>query len=254
MPRKKNKLNPETTTAVSGFPLSWLRAAYKFHTFAYRDPRSAFASAPGVPVVSPTTVLLGIASTLFSLGKGNEAKDFIGIAHICKVIIDAPNGVIFFRAFHQLRRYETDAVKEKKEKHKPNVRIGLTKINQGIREYGLVDGEITIYVGVTQEYLELVRLALLNLGHLGTHDSLCALAGNIEMCSEPADIVYLPIEKWQGKLEEGTTAVTLSRFKEELKPTLKHWWIAGGEDTEKVPYFIKGRFEGTTRGKIYHKY
>ena len=53
-------------------PLSWLKAAYHLHTFAYRDPRSAFSSATGLPVLSPTAVLLGIASTLFNLGRADD--------------------------------------------------------------------------------------------------------------------------------------------------------------------------------------
>lgn len=140
MPRKKTKEDSQAIVPAPAPPLIWLKAAYKFHTYAYRDPRSAFASAMGSPVVSPTTVLLGIASTLFSLGKEPEAKAFLGTAHNCKVAIDAPDGVIFFRAFHQLRRYETD----KYDKHNP--RIGLTNINQGTREYGLVEGQTILYV------------------------------------------------------------------------------------------------------------
>ena len=87
--------------------LEWLRASYHFHSYAYRDPRSVFASGIGLPVVSPTTVLLGIVSTLFSIGMDQEASAFLAIAHICDVIVAAPDGMIFFRAFHQIRRYET---------------------------------------------------------------------------------------------------------------------------------------------------
>lgn len=249
MPRKKTKEDSQAIVPAPAPPLIWLKAAYKFHTYAYRDPRSAFASAMGSPVVSPTTVLLGIASTLFSLGKEPEAKAFLGTAHNCKVAIDAPDGVIFFRAFHQLRRYETD----KYDKHNP--RIGLTNINQGTREYGLVEGQTILYVGIPAEHGETVKLALTNLGHLGTHDSLCSLVGNVEKCSEPKDIVYMPPEQWKTNMQSGCTAVTLSRFKNTtVEPTLPHWWMAGGANTEQVPYFIKGRFEGTSKGKIYKKY
>ena len=83
--------------------LTWLRARYAFHTFAYRDPRAAYSSAPALPVVSPTTVVLGIASTLFSLGMASEAKAFLEVAHRCQVMVDAPDGVVFFRAFHKVR-------------------------------------------------------------------------------------------------------------------------------------------------------
>lgn len=250
MSGKKTKANSKSVTPipVPAIKLIWLKAAYKFHTYAYRDPRSAFASAMGSPVVSPTTVLLGIASTLFSLGKEPEAKAFLGTAHNCKVVVDAPDGVIFFRAFHQLRRYETD----KYDKHNP--RLGLTNINQGTREYGLVEGQTIVYAGIPEEHRESVRLALTNLGHLGTHDSMCSLVGNVENCSEPNTVVYMPPEQWKTNVPSGSTAVTLSRFKHAtVKPTLPHWWMAGGKNTEQVPYFIKGRFEGTSRGKIYRK-
>lgn len=253
MPRKKSKASPEPAVAVTELPLSWLKAAYKFHTYAYRDPRSAFASAMGSPVVSPTTVLFGIASTLFSLGKESEARDFIGIAHNCKVIVDTPDRVIFFRAFHQLRRYESNKW-DKPAEGKINQRIGLTNINQGTREYGLIEGQTIIYVGIPAEHGEAVKLALTNLGHLGTHDSMCSLIGIVEKCSEPKDVVYMPPEQWKNNIQSGWTAVTLSRFKNiPLESTLPHWWMTGGKDTEQVPYFIKGRFEGTSKGKIYQK-
>lgn len=250
MPRKKGKSDAITIEPTPAPQLIWLKAAYKFHTYAYRDPRSAFASAMGSPVVSPTTVLLGIASTLFSLGKEPEAKVFLGIAHNCKVVVDAPDGVIFFRAFHQLRRYETD----KYDKHNP--RLGLTNINQGTREYGLVEGQTTVYAGIPEEHGASVRLALTNLGHLGTHDSMCSLVGNVENCSEPnSDVVYMPPEQWKANMPQGATIVTLSRFKNAtVAPTLPHWWMAGGKNTELVPYFIQGRFEGTSKGKIYIKH
>lgn len=248
MPRKKRKKGHELVEAVSELPLSWLKAAYKFHTYAYRDPRSAFASAMGSPVVSPTTILLGIASTLFSLGKDCDAKAFLAIAHRCKVVVDAPNGIIFFRTFHQLRRYETDKY------DKQNPRLGLTNINQGTREYGLVEGNTILYVGIPSGHIESVKLALLNLGHLGTHDSMCSLVGDAEDCTEPKDVVYMPPEQWKNNIQVGYTAVTLSRFKNiPIKSTLPHWWMAGGDNTEQVPYFIKGKFEGTSRGKIYKK-
>lgn len=248
MPRKKVKADSKSVTPTPSIQLIWLKAAYKFHTYAYRDPRSAFASAMGSPVVSPTTVLLGIASTLFSLGKEQVAKNYLGVVHNCRVMVDAPDGIIFFRAFHQLRRYETD----KYDKHNP--RLGLTNINQGTREYGLVEGQTIVYVGIPEEHAEAVKLSLTNLGHLGTHDSMCSLIGSVENCSEPKDVVYMPPEQWKTKVPSGSTAVTLSRFKNTIvAPTLPHWWMAGGDDTEQVPYFIKGRFEGTSRGKIYRK-
>ncbi|MCF6154891.1 MAG: hypothetical protein E3K36_06495 [Candidatus Brocadia sp.] len=254
MPKKKIKADSKSVIPPPIPPLVWLKAAYKFHTYAYRDPRSASASAMGSPVVSPTTVLLGIASTLFSLGKESEAKSFLSAVHHCSVVVDAPDGIIFFRAFHQLRRYETGAMKTSKEKFKPNARIGLTNINQGTREYGLVEGHTTIYGGIPEEHCEAATLALTNLGHLGTHDSMCSLVGSVENCSEPKYVVYMPPEQWKTNIQSGCTAVTLSRFKNAaIEPTLPHWWMAGGDNTEQVPYLIKGRFEGTSRGKIYRK-
>ena len=257
MSKEKTKADSKSVTPTPAIQLIWLKAAYKFHTYAYRDPRSAFASAMGSPVVSPTTVLLGIASTLFSLGKESEVKAFLSVAHNCKVVVDTPDGIIFFRSFHQLRRYETD----KYDKHNP--RLGLTNINQGTREYGLVEGLTTVYVGIPEEHGVSVQLALINLGHLGTHDSMCSLVGNVENCSEPnSDVVYMPPEQWKTNVPLGSTAVTLSRFKNTtIAPTLFHssdsskgyWWMSGGDNTEQVPYFIKGRFEGTSKGKIYRK-
>ena len=227
-------------------PLEWQRASYHFHTYAYRDPRSAFASAVGSPVVSPTTVLLGIASTLFSLGVADQAQAFLGLIHACRVLVDPPDAVIFFRAFHQLRRYETDKY------DRSNPRLGLTVINQGTREYGLVQGSVTLYVGTPSQLSDSVRLALLNRDHLGTHDSMCSLVGDVERCAEPINVTYAaPGHPFPA---EDITVVTLSRFKDEpITPTLQHWWMAGGPNTELVPYVIKGRFSGTSRGKIYRK-
>lgn len=238
--------------------LVWQRASYHLHTFAYRDPRSAFASGTALPVVSPTTVLLGIISTLFFLGEADEAKRFLSVAHQCEVLVDAPEGIVFFRAFHQLRRYET-------LKYGANPRFGLTKINQGTREYGLLDGLITLYVGVVQDQVGSASKALTNIRHIGTHDSLCSLASEVEMCPKPTleDVLYMPSNEVSQELrqqilnERGSdlTTVTLSRFKNssEIEPTLKHWHIAGGQDTELLTYVIPGRFQGTTKGKIYRK-
>jgi len=239
-------------------PPTWVRARYHFHTFCYRDPRSAFSSALGLPVVSPTAVLLGIASTLFSIGENNEALAFIWVADHCRVAVDPPDSAIFFRAFHQLRRYETAISKTKKKDFKPNPRIGFTQINQGTKEYALVDGTITLFVGVPQVVVEATKLALRNRDHVGTHDSLCALVGDVEECDEPSDVVYLPPERWQSQppQEPGVTILTLSRFSRPFEePTVgSHWWMAGGDNTERVPYMIKGKFIGTTRGKIYRKH
>lgn len=255
-PRLKAQATAETSPQTLP-KLSWLRAAYQFHTFTYRDPRAPQSSAPGLPLVSPTAVLLGIASTLFSLGLVSSARAFLAQAHLCSVVIDPPDGAIFFRAFHQLRRYETDQNKTSKEKFKPNARVGLTNINQGVREHALVEGRITIFVGVPEMLVEPVRLALRNRDHLGTRDSLCSLAGDVETCSEPTDVIFLTPEEWQSRLPltRGVTIVTLARFvKGPLRPTVsEHWWVAGGSETNLAPYLIKGRFTGTSRGKIYLK-
>ena len=270
MAQKRTKRNkehgrtPDVTSerATVGEPLSWIEARYQFHTFAYRDPRSAFSSGVGLPVVSPTTVLLGVASTLFSLGEAEMARDFLTKAHLCQVVVDPPEQVIFFRAFHQLRRYETGLMKTKKKDYKPNPRLGLTNISQGTREYGIVGGAMTIYVGAPPPLGACVELALRNRDHLGTHDSLCSLVGDVKICKEPSDVVYRPLDGNQIDLASDSpiTVVTLSRFKavKPLQPTvgegeLGHWWMAGGDDTELVPYMIKGTFRGTTRGKIYTK-
>jgi hypothetical protein len=257
MPRKRSKAtdeaSPERAEVVgAGEPvpsLVWLKAAYAFHSFAYRDPRSAFSSGAGLPLVSPTTVLLGIGSTLFSLGEADEARAFLGTAHLCKVVVDPPRGAIFFRAFHQLRRYYS-STKGRAE------RVGFTNISQGTREYGLPDGSMIIYVGVPKPHVDSTRLALKNRDHLGTHDSLCSLVGEVEPCDEPKDVVYCALEGSFPTPKDGpVTVVTLSRFRCAVQPTVgKHWWMAGGDDTELVPYLIKGRFYGTSRGKIYRKF
>lgn len=260
MARRKSKptnRNPAETTVESSPILVWLKAVYHFHTFAYRDPRSAFSSGVGLPVVSPTTILLGIASTLFSLGEGDRAGAFLQDAHYAKVIIDPPESMIFFRAFHQLRRYESGIMKVPKKKFKPNARLGLTLINQGTREYGLPHGNITIYIGVPAAHLGSATLALINRDHVGTHDSLCSLVGSVEICDEPKDVIYIPIGEKFEMPQRPFTVVTLSRFKTAngITPTVgKHWWMAGGDNTELVPYLIRGRFRGTSRGKIYRKF
>lgn len=249
---KEENLGASGTQPIASSPkLAWMKATYSFHTFAYRDPRSAFSSAVGLPLVSPTAVLLGIASTLFYLGRSEEAVTFLEDIHSCQVVVDPPDGAIFFRAFHQLRRYETDKY------DKSNPRLGFTTINQGTREHALVQGSMTLFVGVPETHRETVKLALRNRDHLGTHDSLCSLVGDVEPCLEPEGVVYLPPEKWQTHVPEASavTILTLSRFRgSPISPTVgHHWWMAGGEDTERVPYLIRGRFFGTTRGKIYIK-
>lgn len=232
---------------VEDISLVWLKCSYHLHTFAYRDPRSAFSSGVGLPVVSPTAVLLGLASTLFNCGMGGEAQSFLNIVHRCQVIVDAPSGVIFFRAFHQLRRYYSTTKGR-------TSRAGFTNVNQGTREYGICDGVMTLYVGVPAEHVISVEKALINRDHLGTHDSLCSLVGNVEQCERPETVVFSPLQNFKLNGDNPMTVVTLSRFKQQIQPTVgKHWWMSGGDDTELVPYVIQGSFRGTTRGKIYRK-
>lgn len=244
------------TGRITESVLTWLRATYHFHTFCYRDPRSAFSSALGIPVISPTAIVLGIASTLFGFGEADLAREFMKQAHLCGVAVDPPEGAIFFRAFHQLRRYVSTINKGKKESKKIH-RAGFTDINQGTKEYALFDGPITLFVGVPTRFVEPVKLALLNRDHIGAHDSMCALIGNVEECQEPKHVLYLPPETWQTQLprETSVTILTLARFAKPLTaPTVgHHWWMAGGEDTELVAYMIKGKFVGTTHGRIYLK-
>jgi hypothetical protein len=264
MARKKSKAKVETTQ--DALPdLVWLRASYHFHTYAYRDPRSAFASGTAVPVVSPTTVLLGIVSTLFFIGEAEKANEFLSIANQCEVLVDAPNGIIFFRAFHQLRRYHT-VYKGKDKKNGFNPRYGFTLINQGTRECGLVDGQMTLYVGVPESHEEAVHKALTNLRHLGTHDSLCSLVEEVERCKKPEsnEVLYMPSKDMAQEARQqlvefvkaGVTMVTLSRFKKDkpIEKTLKHWHLSGGQNTELITYAVLGSFQGTVKGKIYRKH
>jgi hypothetical protein len=250
-PRRRKAEEPATPVAAEPEPvLTWLRATYAFHTFAYRDPRAAFSTAIGLPVVSPTTVLLGIVSTLFSLGDATAAHQVLGVVHQCRVVIDPPDGVVFFRAFHQLRRYHST---RKGQTH----RAGLTNISQGTREHGLLDGRMSVHVGVPEAVSEVTLVALRNRDHLGTHDSLCSLVGDVVRCDEPSDVVYWPPERWQRQMPDvtGVMVVTLSRFRRQpVKPAVgDRWWMSGGEDTELVPYLIRGRFLGTSKGKIFLK-
>lgn len=138
----------------------------------------------------------------------------------------------------------------------------MTNINQGTREYGLVEGMTTIFVGALNDQAKSVKIALSNLTHLGTHDSLCSIDGNVEFCSEPSQIMYMPSKDLAKEihqdgldvLDKGVAIVTLSRFKSAIQPVSKHWWLSGGEkDTERLSYAIHGKFTGTTRGKIYRK-
>jgi hypothetical protein len=245
-PKQANKTAPPAGKSPS---LTWLKAAYAFHTFTYRDPRTPQSSGPALPLPAPTAVLLGIASTLFNLGEANKARALLAEAHRCQVVIDPPKNAVFFRAFHQLRRYETD-------KYGPNPRLGLTQINQSIREHALIEDCICIYVGVPTEFAASVTIALQNRDHVGTHDSLCSLVGTVEQCGEPCDVVFLPPEQWQVNppTTNGISIVTLARFRDALSPAVgERWWMAGGPETELVPYVIKGRFFGTSRGKIFRK-
>ncbi len=250
--------------------LQWLRAQYTFHTYSYRDPRSVFAAAVGSPVVSPTTVILGIASSLFRVGKAEEAQAILQNAHLLKVCVDAPAGMIFFRAFHQIRRYDVEYIGKDRRKG-VNPRFGLTNISQATREHALVEGAMTLYVAAPESFERSIRCGLENLTHLGTHDSLCSLCGAVEEYSpachlQHSEVIYLPsgevppeqMEQW---LQQGKQLmiVTLSRIKpnnkqQAWKTAFPHWWLCGDKKTEIVAYLIAGRLEGTSRGKIYKKH
>ena len=233
--------------------MTWLKASYHFHTYCYRDPRSVYASGIGVPVVSPTTVFLGIASSLFRLGRNDEAQNFLTQINDFRLYVDAPDGIIFFRAFHQVRRYESN----KWDRNNP--KIGLTSINQATKEYGIVQGKMTLYIEINDDLNESVRIALENLTHLGTRDSICSLNNGVEIIEEPNNIVYYPsaeIEYPLGLLTTGNpvTMVTLSRFIKPPQSVIHNWYMAGVRgETELTTYIISGKFQGTTRGKIFKK-
>lgn len=243
-------------------PLAWQKASYSFHSYAYRDPRTVFAAGSGSPVVSPTTVLLGLVATLFAFGRTEDAKALLPILHQCEVLVDAPDGIIFFRAFHQLRRYEHWYIGKEKSKG-PEPRVGLTKINQGTKEYGLVEGVTTLYVATPNEHIEAISFALENLRHLGSHDSLCSLEGPVERCQKPLNVIYATGENFGEQISSGqfslgelnVTRVTLSRLTSGLiwQNGKINWFLAGGSETEQVSYVIPGSLRGTTRGKIYRK-
>jgi hypothetical protein len=231
-------------------PLLWLRAQYEFHNFSYRDPRSAFSAAVALPIISPTAVLLGICSTLYESGQQPEAEAFLRTIHRCAVKVDPPDGVIFFRAFHQLRRYVTTQNKGKGLK----TNIGFTEINQGTREYGLPHGPLTVYVGVPESQRDFVAVALRDRSHIGTHDSLCSLIGSVEVVAEPKGVLYDPLGEGPVSFEGPVTVVTLSRFvSAEFSDSPAPWRMAGGTNTELLPFLIPGKFVGTRAGKIYRK-
>lgn len=263
MPKPKKTASAGTLDLFAGEPpaLAWQKASYAFHSYAYRDPRTVFSAGSGSPVVSPTTVLLGIVATLFAFGRTEDAKALLPIIHQCEVMVDTPEGIIFFRAFHQLRRYETD--KYDTAKSGPNPRLGLTKINQGTKEYGLVQGEMTLYVAVPNEHILAVAFGLENLRHLGSHDSLCSLHGKVERCQKPESVIYSTPDQFSTQLSTGqvkleglrVTRATLSRFKAGLnwQNGKINWFLSGGNETEQFSCVIQGGLMGTTRGKIYRR-
>jgi len=167
--------------------------------------------------------------------------------------VEAPDGAIFFRAFHQLRRYATEQDKGKGVK----ANIGFTEINQGTREYALLQGPLTIYVGIPEPHREAVAAALRNRDHIGTHDSLCSLIGDVESgVPEPVDVLYEPLADGTVSIPQTqpTAVVTLSRItSSDFGSQPPHWKITGGENTELTPFLISGTFRGTRNGKIYQK-
>lgn len=255
MRQKENEIASPGAVHDQVGPLTWLRACYEFHSFSYRDPRAPFSVAIALPVISPTAALLGIVSTLFELGRETDAERFLRTIHLCRVKVDPPEGAIFFRAFHQLRRYITEQTKGKKEEGK-NPRLGFTDINQGSREYALLEGPLTLYVGIPETQCQLAVDALRNRNHIGTHDSLCSLVGDVDLVSEPRGIIYEPLDDLRSvRGDIPVTVVTLARFtKADFKDaSVGPWRMAGGANTELAPYIVQGRFRGTRSGKLYQK-
>ncbi|RUM89848.1 MAG: hypothetical protein DSZ24_00240 [Thermodesulfatator sp.] len=226
-------------------PALWLRAAYLFHTYTYRDPRACYNTAPATPVPSPTAVILGLAATLFRFGRLEEALNLMQNAHLFRVILEPPRAVAFFWALLQMRRYQPG-----RRGYLP----GYTEIDRTIREFGLPEGPLTVYVRLPEEkWRDTVRFALENLEYLGAHDSLTSIVEPVEEISSPPEEIFLPEEeaRKRGLAElSGYTAVTLTEFEKPLRFTPEKWGYSESVAPKKR-FLIPGTVEGTPKGKVY---
>lgn len=247
----------------------WLGARYQAFYYHYREPGSAASRSVGSIAPSPTTVTLGISSTLFALGLAHEGREMARRAHECEVLIDTPESAVFFRATGLMRRYVNAAKKNERARLKgqeERASGGVTDPSPDLKEHAFVGGSFGIYLHAPADMAEMVTRGLEHLTCLGSRDSMLSPEGYpFELEGPPDGVLYSPREEIGKRLrEEGLdalphpiTTATVSRFN--APPTgygaegYEHWWMAGGDNTEHVILAIPGRYYGTNRGRVYLK-
>jgi len=168
MPRRAHSPSQSVAQPPAG-PTTWLRADYEFpSTFSYRMPDVSAQFAIGSPIPSPAAVKLALVDTAIrwsgDVNKGRRIFDTIKTARVCVV---PPPRMVRFRAF----------IKRLKPPHSSAGPGAPTVESTGVRDYFLLDGPLSVFIGVPQSDAAYIAWLLQRIRRFGTSDSVCWCRG-----------------------------------------------------------------------------
>jgi hypothetical protein len=182
MPRHARSPSQSVAQPPAG-PTTWLRADYEFpSTFSYRMPDVSAQFAVGSPIPSPAAVKLALVDTAIrwsgDVNNGRRIFDAIKTARVCVV---PPPRMVRFRAF----------IKRLKPPHSSAGPGAPTVESTGVRDYFLLDGPLSVFIGVPQSDAAYIAWLLQRIRRFGTSDSVCWCRGVREeapdetLCPQP---------------------------------------------------------------------
>jgi len=244
--KTKARVEPLQSQESAGTgPKSWLEAIYHFHVFHYRMPQTAAIAALNPLVPSPLTVKFAMVASLLQMGRDSDAKSFVTQLPAIEVLIVPPKSALAFKAF--LRYRSVPAVESTKTLDESG---SYYPSRPHTREYSIPEGELVVYVGVSEDMKATAQESLRRVRYLGCKDSLvwCREVRQIDM---PAEVKAVkPISA-----EEAGLVILLADFNSEASFGLNDI-IPGQRDEahyKMTPCILPGTLSAVGRSKIFRR-
>ena len=227
----------------------WIRASYACHSFHYRMPDTVAISSVNPAMPSPLTAQMAMLASYLREGMREEAQQLLELMPL-EVRIRPPEGAIVYRS---IMRY----VRPPKKANDTDSNTGSSyKISPHFREFALLQGNLEVFVRVSQAHKVLVEEALERIPYLGAKDSLVTCL-DIEKVEVPPKDCASPIEHYQPGVED----VLVMQFASLLdgpknKPLTLTGLIPSQRDKahyDLQSYVVPGRMTSQGNVKLYHR-